>query len=220
MRPGQWNRGGWIYRKRRTQRHDKIGFFRGIGRALQFDAVEILSEADRCNLQEPATFAARTLPIFAEIFIVRCGIASRATTLTLHHCIGSMQLNQVIPMRAGTSTHAVDILGDHHQNTAGILQFHNRLVNRIRLRLRHCGQPFELVVPVFDTSRDPLEHGQSVEVNSIESAHVQASDVAAGYARELYCSTDGLKKVCDAYRTVILNGDVIKHASTYDRWVY
>ena len=39
---------------------------------------------------------------------------------------------------------------------------------------------------------------------------LQAADVAAGHARRLYESNDGLKKVCVEFRQVLLNGTLIR----------
>ena len=39
---------------------------------------------------------------------------------------------------------------------------------------------------------------------------LKAADVAAGYARRLYESDDGLKKVCIEFRQVLLNGTLVR----------
>ena len=48
-----------------------------------------------------------------------------------------------------------------------------------------------------------------------EDSHVAnlvgASDIAAGFGRDLYESSDGLKKVCEAFDLVILNGQIVRH---------
>jgi len=48
------------------------------------------------------------------------------------------------------------------------------------------------------------------EADSKVANLVGASDVAAGYARDLYESPDGLKKVSEAFDLVILNGQVVR----------
>ena len=50
--------------------------------------------------------------------------------------------------------------------------------------------------------------GSIEEADSKESVFVGASDLAAGYAREL--STDGLTRVRDAFDLVVLNGEVLR----------
>ena len=55
--------------------------------------------------------------------------------------------------------------------------------------------------------------GESAEVAEGAShlnPALQAADVAAGYARRLYESNDGLKKVCIEFRQVLLNGTLIR----------
>lgn len=39
---------------------------------------------------------------------------------------------------------------------------------------------------------------------------IGASDIAAGYARELYESSDGLKRVTEAFDLMIVNGRVVR----------
>lgn len=56
----------------------------------------------------------------------------------------------------------------------------------------------------------PDSSGIVEEADSKESKEVGASDIAAGYARELYESSEGTKKVTDAFDLVILNGQVLK----------
>lgn len=55
--------------------------------------------------------------------------------------------------------------------------------------------------------------GESADVTegaSHLSPELQAADVAAGYARRLYESDDGLKKVCIEFRQMLLNGTLIR----------
>ncbi|MEW6320897.1 MAG: hypothetical protein AB1635_07400 [Acidobacteriota bacterium] len=52
--------------------------------------------------------------------------------------------------------------------------------------------------------------GELAEGISIDSPELQAADVAAGYARRLYESEDGLKKVCLEFRQVLLNGSLVR----------
>jgi hypothetical protein len=52
--------------------------------------------------------------------------------------------------------------------------------------------------------------GQVVEQSSFESPELQAADLAAGYARRLYESDEGLKKVCLEFRQVLLNGGIVR----------
>lgn len=51
--------------------------------------------------------------------------------------------------------------------------------------------------------------GEIIEKPSTYSPELQAADLAAGYARQLYESHDGLKKVCLEFRQVLLNGTVV-----------
>jgi hypothetical protein len=52
--------------------------------------------------------------------------------------------------------------------------------------------------------------GEVTEGVSVASPELQAADVAAGYARRLYESEDGLKKVCLEFRQVLLNGSLVR----------
>jgi hypothetical protein len=52
--------------------------------------------------------------------------------------------------------------------------------------------------------------GEVTEGTSDTSPELQAADVAAGYARRLYESDDGLKKVCIEFRQVLLNGTLVR----------
>lgn len=52
--------------------------------------------------------------------------------------------------------------------------------------------------------------GEVTEGKSNASPELQAADVAAGYARRLYESEDGLKKVCVEFRQVLLNGTLVR----------
>jgi hypothetical protein len=52
--------------------------------------------------------------------------------------------------------------------------------------------------------------GEVTEGTSDASPELQAADVAAGYARRLYESDDGLKKVCIEFRQVLLNGTLVR----------
>lgn len=56
----------------------------------------------------------------------------------------------------------------------------------------------------------PPTHGLVEEADSKRVQEVGASDIAAGYARELYESSDGWKEVADAFDRVILNGRILK----------
>ncbi len=53
-------------------------------------------------------------------------------------------------------------------------------------------------------------HGEITEGTSVASPELQAADVAAGYARRLYESEDGLRKVCLEFRQVLLNGSLVR----------
>lgn len=55
----------------------------------------------------------------------------------------------------------------------------------------------------------PRSGGQSEE-SSRTRRELQAADIAAGYARRLYESDEGLKKVCLEFRRVLLNGTVVR----------
>jgi hypothetical protein len=52
--------------------------------------------------------------------------------------------------------------------------------------------------------------GITIDADSSQSAHVGAGDLAAGWARALYESDDGLRKVTDIFRRVVLNGEVVR----------
>jgi hypothetical protein len=52
--------------------------------------------------------------------------------------------------------------------------------------------------------------GEVIEAKSDASPELQAADIAAGYARRLYESDDGLKKVCLEFRQVLLNGTLVR----------
>lgn len=54
------------------------------------------------------------------------------------------------------------------------------------------------------------ESGEVTEGASHLTPELQAADVAAGYARRLYESDDGLMKVCIEFRQVLLNGTLIR----------
>lgn len=51
--------------------------------------------------------------------------------------------------------------------------------------------------------------GVTVDADSRQSAHVGAGDLAAGWARELYGSDEGLRRVTDVFRRVVLNGKAV-----------
>lgn len=55
-----------------------------------------------------------------------------------------------------------------------------------------------------------LNAGETTEKSSLASPELQAADLAAGYARRLYESQDGLKKVCLEFRQVLLNGSLVR----------
>jgi hypothetical protein len=52
--------------------------------------------------------------------------------------------------------------------------------------------------------------GEVTEGTSVASPELQAADVAAGYARRLYESEDGLRNVCLEFRQVLLNGSLVR----------
>ena len=52
--------------------------------------------------------------------------------------------------------------------------------------------------------------GQVVEESSFASKELQAADLAAGYARRLYESDEGPRKVCVEFRQVLLNGSLVR----------
>jgi hypothetical protein len=56
----------------------------------------------------------------------------------------------------------------------------------------------------------PFPSGTVSEDVSRLRPELQAADVAAGYARRLYESVDGLKKVCLEFRQVLLNGRLVR----------
>jgi hypothetical protein len=51
--------------------------------------------------------------------------------------------------------------------------------------------------------------GVTIDADSSQSAHVGAGDLASGWARALYEEDDGLRKVTDVFRLVVLNGKVV-----------
>ena len=50
----------------------------------------------------------------------------------------------------------------------------------------------------------------TLDASSRESSHVGAGDLAAGYAHALYRSEDGVRQVAEAFRRVVLNGEVVR----------
>jgi hypothetical protein len=56
---------------------------------------------------------------------------------------------------------------------------------------------------------DDAGSGVTIDADSSQLAHVGAGDLAAGWARALYESDDGLRKVTDSFRRVVLNGKVV-----------
>lgn len=57
---------------------------------------------------------------------------------------------------------------------------------------------------------EPSVVGVTTEISSKVSPHVGASDLASGYARDLYESSDGKRRVADAFNLVVLNGTVLR----------
>ena len=56
-----------------------------------------------------------------------------------------------------------------------------------------------------------------LERSSAGVAMLQAADLAAGYARDLYLSNDGIKRVCEEFKGVILNGSMVRDWAQVDR---
>ena len=83
----------------------------------------------------------------------------------------------------------------------------NQLKDTIRTRLAGDG----LIVLPDDVPRGALEE------SSTGVAMLQAADLAAGYARELYLSTDGLRRVCEEFKGVIFNGSMVRDWAQVDR---
>jgi hypothetical protein len=57
---------------------------------------------------------------------------------------------------------------------------------------------------------DEQPSGLTLDASSRESRHVGAGDLAAGYAHALYMSEDGVHQVAEAFRRVVLNGEVVR----------
>jgi hypothetical protein len=62
----------------------------------------------------------------------------------------------------------------------------------------------------------PLSEG-AIEQVSADVAMLQAADLAAGYARELYNAHEGLRRVCEEFKGVILNGSMVRDWTQVDR---
>ena len=56
----------------------------------------------------------------------------------------------------------------------------------------------------------PAGSGTTTEADSRKSPHVAAADIASRIAGDLYQTVDGLRKVLERFRMVILNGSVIR----------
>ena len=83
----------------------------------------------------------------------------------------------------------------------------NQLKDTIRVRLAGEG----LIVLADDVPQG------AIEASSTGVAMLQAADLAAGYARELYLSIDGLRRVCEEFKGVILNGSMVRDWAQSDR---
>jgi hypothetical protein len=57
----------------------------------------------------------------------------------------------------------------------------------------------------------------ALEQSSADVTMLQAADLAAGHARELYLSTEGIRRVCEEFKAVILNGSMIRDWTQVDR---
>jgi hypothetical protein len=63
---------------------------------------------------------------------------------------------------------------------------------------------------------DDLPEG-AVEASSASVIMLQAADLAAGYAKDLYLSDSGIRGVCEEFNGVILNGSMVRDWSQVDR---
>lgn len=96
---------------------------------------------------------------------------------------------------------------------AAALEFKDAVSDRVVILSDDTGLRIKAKGRRLDQHRVPLlmaEPGQVSEQPSIAVQELQAADLAAGYARRLYESADGLKKVCLEFRQVILNGSVVR----------
>ncbi len=68
----------------------------------------------------------------------------------------------------------------------------------------------EVAARVYGDLGVDIKPAKILEADSKQSRHVGAGDLAAGYARDLYLSSDGLSRVRDAFDLVVLNGEVLR----------
>ena len=66
------------------------------------------------------------------------------------------------------------------------------------------------------TLPDPIPIG-AVEQSSALTPTLQAGDLAAGYAEDLYRSSEGIRRVCEEFKGVILNGSMVRDWKQIER---
>jgi hypothetical protein len=83
----------------------------------------------------------------------------------------------------------------------------SRLKESVRIKLASSG----LIVMPSDVPAGAIEQ------SSVETPELQVADLAAGYARQLYVGSDGLRIVREEFRAVILNGAMVADGQQLDR---
>ncbi len=56
----------------------------------------------------------------------------------------------------------------------------------------------------------PASAGAMSEADSATTPHVAVADIAAGFAGQMYRSSDGIRRVVESFRMVVLNGAVVR----------
>ncbi len=167
LRSHKWERSGRIHGQGRAERHDEIGIYRRLTRALEFYGTKILAEADRGRFQEPATLAEWWFPIEPEVFEMRLRISAPVTALTFDQCICAVKFDEAFGTGAGEAMQAVDVLRDNGAKFSGFFQGNDRMMNGIGPGVAESISPFELVIPMLDPRR--FRHHEIVEVNGLPS---------------------------------------------------
>ncbi len=130
--------------------HEVGGLGDGVGGA-QGALRQRFTEQHRARPQHAAAHRAMRIgfPGFKTPLDLDAGVGS-ATLGAAHEMGGAMQLDHPIVGVPGLLVQAVDILGDHRQQSPGGLEFGDRLVSGVGQSRQHFGIPDSPVPPMFD----------------------------------------------------------------------
>lgn len=146
-------------------------------------------------------FTARSSAAFASVLDREEWASVARAALEERRYVTPEQLGRKILAKGESTQHVFD---EGNRTSVSAI---NDLRNSVRRGLSKGGL---IILPGF------VQDG-AVERTSHSEPRIQAGDLAAGYAKDLYESSDGIRRVCEEFKGVILNGSMVRDWKQVER---